>query len=118
MSTRFCRPWTNRSIVMHTCSCITDLQFSSDSLVITRSKVDQEGEGRKLGIPYGSNPDTCPERSLKAWLGFHGAQFSTGMIIWCRRQQNRSSNGSGSMAHTLPRRKATPTARYSLLDCK
>jgi hypothetical protein len=68
---------------MHTCLCITDLQFTSDGLVITlrRSKVDQEGEGRKVGIPYGSNPDNCPVRSLKAWLGFHRTQFSTGMII-------------------------------------
>jgi hypothetical protein len=28
----------------------------------------RKAEGRKLGIPYGSNPDTCPMRSLKAWL--------------------------------------------------
>jgi hypothetical protein len=64
------------------------LHFTGDGLVITlrRSKVDQEGEGRKVGIPYGSN---CPVRSLKAWLGFHRTQSSTGMIIWCRRQQNK-----------------------------
>ena len=53
-----------------------DLQFTSDGLVITlrRSKVDQEGEGRKLAVPYGSNPDTCPVRSLKAWLEAAGIE--------------------------------------------
>jgi integrase len=49
---------------------VEDVQFSSDGLVVTlrRSKTDQEGEGRKVGIPYGGNPDTCPVRALKAWL--------------------------------------------------
>jgi len=28
----------------------------------------QSGEGRKIGIPYGSNPDTCPVRMLQLWL--------------------------------------------------
>ena len=41
-----------------------------DSLIVTirKSKTDQEGSGAKVGIPYGSNPATCPVRSLKAWL--------------------------------------------------
>jgi integrase len=47
-----------------------DVQFTSDGLVVAlrRSKTDQEGEGRKIGIPYGSNPETCPVRALRAWL--------------------------------------------------
>jgi hypothetical protein len=46
-----------------------DVQITSDGLVITlrRSKTDQEGEGRKVGIPYGSNLETCPVRALRAW---------------------------------------------------
>lgn len=49
---------------------IADLVFSRDGLTITlrRSKTDQDGAGRKLGIPYGSNPDTCPVRVLQSWL--------------------------------------------------
>src|SRR5690606_28465008 len=33
---------------------------------------DQEGAGRKVGIPYGSDPSTCPVRSLRAWLELAG----------------------------------------------
>jgi integrase len=48
----------------------SDLDFNRDGLTVTlrRSKTDQEGQGRKIGIPYGSNPDTCPVRTLQAWL--------------------------------------------------
>src|SRR5207249_7415132 len=41
---------------------VGDCTFSRDGLTIAlrRSKTDQDGAGRKIGIPYGSNPDTCP----------------------------------------------------------
>lgn len=47
-----------------------DLEFNRDGLVITlrHSKTDQEGQGYKKGIPYGSNPETCPVRALQDWL--------------------------------------------------
>jgi integrase len=47
-----------------------DIDFTADGLVVTlqRSKTDQEGKTRKVGLPYGGNPDTCPVRSLRAWL--------------------------------------------------
>jgi len=47
-----------------------DVQFTGDGLVILlrRSKTDQEGEGRRVGLPYGSNPETCPVRALRAWI--------------------------------------------------
>jgi integrase len=35
--------------------------------MLRQSKTDQEGTGRKIGIPYGSNPETCPVRVLQAW---------------------------------------------------
>jgi hypothetical protein len=41
-----------------------DCAFGKDELTVTlrRSKIDQTGEGRKIGIPYGSNPG---DRSVK-----------------------------------------------------
>jgi site-specific recombinase XerD len=49
---------------------VADVTFSSDGLIVQlrRSKTDQEGEGRKVGLPFGSNPLTCPVRSLRTWL--------------------------------------------------
>ncbi|SIT11067.1 site-specific integrase [Alicyclobacillus vulcanalis] len=49
---------------------VEDVEFVREGLVITlrRSKTDQEGEGRKVGIPYGSFIETCPVRALQAWL--------------------------------------------------
>jgi integrase len=39
---------------------------------LRRSKTDQEGAGRTLGIPYGSSPVTCPVRAWRAWLEVSG----------------------------------------------
>ena len=49
---------------------VEDCAFGKDGLTVTlrRSKTDQAGAGRKIGIPYGSNPDTCPVRTMQAWI--------------------------------------------------
>jgi integrase len=49
---------------------IGDLSFGDDGLQITirRSKTDQEGLGRKVGIPYGGRPRTCPVRAVRDWI--------------------------------------------------
>jgi integrase len=49
---------------------VADCAFTREGLVlaIRRSKTDQEGEGRKIGIPYASHVETCPIRSLQDWL--------------------------------------------------
>lgn len=47
-----------------------DLKFTREGILINlrRSKTDQKGEGRVIGIPYGSNPVTCPVRTLQDWI--------------------------------------------------
>ncbi len=51
-----------------------DCTFGKDGLTVTlrRSKTDQDGAGRKIGIPYGSNPETCPVRTFQAWREIAG----------------------------------------------
>ena len=55
---------------------VEDCTFGKDGLTVTlrRSKTDQDGAGRKIGIPYGSNPETCPVRTVEAWLAEAGAE--------------------------------------------
>jgi integrase len=49
---------------------VEDCAFGRDGLTIRlrRSKTDQEGAGRKVGIPYGSYLATCPVRNVQEWL--------------------------------------------------
>ena len=55
---------------------VQDLAFTDDGIEVTlrRSKTDQEGEGRKVGIPFGSSPKTCPVRAVKAWMVMAGVE--------------------------------------------
>ena len=47
-----------------------DLKYSTDGVVVTvrKSKTDQEGAGREVGLPFGSSTETCPVRALLQWL--------------------------------------------------
>lgn len=49
---------------------IADLAFTDEGLVvlIRKCKTDQAGEGRKIGIPFGSQPETCPVKAVQKWL--------------------------------------------------
>lgn len=51
-----------------------NLTFTQDGLVIDlcRSKTDQEAAGRKVGIPFGKEEETCPVRVLRRWLAASG----------------------------------------------
>jgi site-specific recombinase XerD len=53
---------------------VADVAETAEGLVVTvrRSKTDQEGQGVRVGLPYGSNPATCPVRALRAWLDAAG----------------------------------------------
>jgi integrase len=52
---------------------IEDLEFNSQGLIVTlpRSKTDQMGEGRKIGIPKGRGR-VCPVASVAFWLQASG----------------------------------------------
>ncbi len=53
---------------------VEDLCWVEEGLRITlrRSKTDQEGKGQTIGVPYGSDPATCPVRAMKRWLAAAG----------------------------------------------
>jgi len=53
---------------------VGDVMESEDGLTVTirRSKTDQEGKGRTVGIPYGSDPDTCAVRAVRTWMASLG----------------------------------------------
>lgn len=48
---------------------VQDAVLTSEGITvyIRKGKTDQEGVGRKVGLPYGSRPHTCPVRALLTW---------------------------------------------------
>ncbi|MGH2387182.1 MAG: site-specific integrase [Chloroflexota bacterium] len=60
---------------------LADVARTRDGLVVTvrRGKTDQEGLGRRVGIPYGSTPTTCPVRALEDWL--EAARITAGPLF-------------------------------------
>jgi site-specific recombinase XerD len=71
---------------------VEDCVFGKDGLTVTlrRSKTDQAGAGRRIGIPYGANPETCPVRTVEAWI--EQAGISSGPLF-------RSINRHGQVLH-------------------
>ncbi|MDQ6900089.1 MAG: site-specific integrase [Candidatus Dormibacteraeota bacterium] len=55
---------------------VEDIEATDDGLrvQIARSKTDPEGHGREIGVPYGSHVETCPVRTLRAWLQAAGIE--------------------------------------------
>jgi site-specific recombinase XerD len=49
---------------------VTDVAIADEGLVVVirKSKTDQVGAGRRIGIPFGEHPETCPVRALRTWL--------------------------------------------------
>ena len=48
---------------------VADLEFVREGLVVhlRRSKTDQEGQGRKIGVPWGRT-SACPVKAVEKWL--------------------------------------------------
>jgi integrase len=53
---------------------VADVTERPDGLTVRllRSKTDQEGAGRTVGVPYGSKQATCPVRAWRTWLEVSG----------------------------------------------
>jgi integrase len=78
---------------------------------LVRSKTDQEGQGRVVGIPFGGRPGTCPVRALRApglagagarrraWGGVRGAHQGRPehrqAALGLRRGADRETTGRG-----------------------
>ena len=53
---------------------VEDAELRDEGMVVTvrRSKTDQDGEGAKVGIPFGRDAAFCPVGVLRAWLDVSG----------------------------------------------
>jgi integrase len=85
---------------------VSDVQISEDGLTVTlrRSKTDQEGTGRKIGIPRGSSAETCPLRALQAWLA--AANIAEGPLF-------RSVNRHGRIGERLSAKRVATVVKQA-----
>jgi integrase len=85
---------------------VEDVRFVDAGLEITlrRSKTDQEGAGRLVGLPFGSRLETCPVRALRAWLDASGVD--AGPLFRGVRGGVSSSRLTGAMAAIIAKRRA------------
>lgn len=87
---------------------VEDVQVEGDNglrVHIRRSKTDQTGAGREIGIPVGKNATTCPVLAFRAYL--NAAQLTAGPVFrplnrWGSLRQGRLT--SQSVAYILKRR--------------
>lgn len=92
---------------------VADVEWSEDRLAVTlrRSKTDQEGEGWKVGIPFGSAPEYCPVRTVRAWLDAGG--ISEGPLF---RPVKGSAVGAARLSDKAVARLVRRAARDAGLD--
>jgi len=65
------------------------------AVLIRRSKTDQAGEGRLVGVPWGQYEGTCPVKSLQAWID-HLPLPTSGPIF--RRIDRHGNIGTGRLS--------------------
>jgi integrase len=53
---------------------IEDVEITDSGVVLSirREKQDRAGKGRLVGLPFGSDPATCPVRALERWIEVRG----------------------------------------------
>jgi len=102
----------------------SDLTSNKNGVVIDlrKSKTNQEGAGRKVGLPFGAHRNTCPVRTLRRWL--RAAKIKEGPVFRrvdrsgypsCRRGFNKDSIGKVlKRAAGRARMKTGPLGGHSL----
>ena len=62
---------------------ISNVTFSDDgaTVLLGSSKTDQEGRGRPVGLPWGTDPAFCPVRAVKSWLA--ASHLKRGFLFRC-----------------------------------
>lgn len=75
---------------------VADVRFVAEGveLTIRRSKTDQEGAGRVVAVHRGSRAETCPVRSLRAWLDAAGTEIGP---VW----QSFDGKAAGLTGHAI-----------------
>ena len=59
------------------------------TIIVRRSKTDQEGQGRRVGIPRNRDEASCPVKALKGWLA--AAKIKTGSLFRVMNRHPRSA---------------------------
>lgn len=67
------------------------------TILVRRSKTDQEGQGREIGIPRSRKSATCPVAALEAWLSAVGDRIGNG-----KPRNETSDAGKPSGGFTAP----------------
>ena len=75
-------------------------------IAVRRSKADQEGAGDAVGLPYGSNPATCPVRAWRAWLEMSGMTEGAAFRAITRHGLLRSGRLSTNAVARMVKRRA------------
>lgn len=80
---------------------LPDLNRKDDGYLVTlrKSKTDQDGKGMTKGIPFGSNPLTCPVIALDRWIAKHPHADTKGALLFCT--QNGLSLSDWSVNYVL-----------------
>ncbi len=78
---------------------VDDLVFCPEGLRVTlrRSKTDQEGIGRTVGIPFSADPTMCPVRAVRAWTD--AARLTAGPLF--REVSRYGQLGQGRLANRV-----------------
>lgn len=81
---------------------VEDLHIVEEGVIVLlrRSKTDQEGEGHKVGIPYGEHLETCPVRNLKGWIAVLGREEGS---LFCRIDRHGNLKQGGLTGQAITR---------------